>query len=325
MSVKFAVFEVSAECLMDVAKEVASSPHPLDKNILLDSFDKHHTTTSNAIAQCLQLGLFIERNGEYVPADKYRDLTKRSDRSQLHLILRQALQSYPPCLLYLDFISKGYSSEQSARMTAGIFRIQSPKERVEKMFRNWGLQTGLIVSDTSGKLSIPEGEKGLPNEYMESLMKALTADLQAKIFLIETMSPSAYKYLTESGIEIDDLSDALVNYENDPKTSANKASQVFEHFLFKFGKDVGANIAKGNGIIQYADIIQTERSSNFLVKHKHICYGIGGLRLMAHHDPDKETGNPWVFTPQGAIIATLAVPATIRSIYLYWTEKKQEF
>jgi hypothetical protein len=322
---KYAVFEVSAEFLMDIAKEVTSSPHPLDKSILLDSFDKNHTYTSSAIAQCLQLGLFIERNGEYLPADKYRDLIKRSDRTQLHLVLRQALQSYPPCLLYLDFLSKGYPSDQSARMTAGIFRIQSPKERVEKMFRNWGLQTGLITSDSSGKLSIPEGEKGLPNEYMESLMKALRADLQAKIFLIETMSPSAYKYLDESDIEIDDLSDALVNYENDPKTSANKATQVFEHFLFKFGEDIGANITKGNGIIEYANIIQAERSSDFLVKHKHLCYGIGGLRLMAHHDPDKETSNPWIFTPQGAIISTLIVPATLRSIYLYWTEKKQEF
>ena len=322
---KFAVFEVSAEFLMDVAKEVSSSPHPLDKKILLDSFDKHQAYTSNAIAQCLQLGLFIERNGEYLPADKYRDLIKRSDRAQLHLILRKALQSHPPCLLYLDFLSKGYSSDQSARMTAGIFRIQSPKERVEKMFRNWGLQTGLITSDSSGKMSIPEGEKGLPNEYMESLVKALKADLQAKIFLIETMSPSAYKYLTDSGIEIDDLSDALVNYENDSKTSASKATQVFEHFLFKFGEDIGANITKGNGIIEYANIIQSERGSDFLVKHKHLCYGIGGLRLMAHHDPDKETSNPWIFTPQGAIISTLIVPATLRSIYLYWTEKKQEF
>jgi hypothetical protein len=45
MSVKFAVFEVSAEFLMDVAKEVASSPHPLNKSILLDSFDKVQSYT----------------------------------------------------------------------------------------------------------------------------------------------------------------------------------------------------------------------------------------------------------------------------------------
>lgn len=325
MSTKIAVFDVSAEFLMDIAKEVASSPHPLDKNILLNSFDKHPTYISNAIAQCLLLGLFLERNGEYVSADKYRDLIKRSDRGQLHLVLRQALQSYPPYLIYLDFLSKGYLSDQSARMTAGIFRIQSPKEKVEKMFRNWGLQTGLISFDNSGRLSIPEGEKGLPNEYMKSLMKALQADLQAKIFLIETMSPSAFKYLSDKDVEIDDLSDALVNYEDDPKNSANKATQVFEHFLYKFGEDIGANVKKGNGIIQYADIIQAERNSDFLVKHKLLCYGIGGLRLMSHHDPDKETGTPWVFTPQGALLSSILAPSMIRSIYLWWKEKKQEF
>jgi hypothetical protein len=235
------------------------------------------------------------------------------------------LQSYPPYLLYLDFVSKGYSSEEAANMTTGIFRLQATKEKVEKIFRNWGLQTKLIIADKFGKLTIPEGEKGLPTAYMESLTKALTADLQAKIFLIETISPSAYKYLTDNHIEIDELADALVNYEKDPKGSANKATQVFEHFLFKFGEDIGAKVANGNGTIQYADIIKAEKNASLLKNQKHLCYGVGGLRNMAHHDPDKETSNSWNFTPQGAIVSTLVVPTMIRNIYLYWTEQKQEF
>lgn len=325
MSSQFTILDVSAEFIMDLAKAVASSPHPLTKKDLLNSFKKSQAYVYNAISQCLQIGLIYEKDGQYISADKYGDLIKRADRSQLLVVLRKALQSYPAFLLYLDFISKGYPSEESASMTTGIFRIQSPKERVEKTLRNWGLQTSLIVADKSGKLSIPEGEKGLPTAYMESLTRALTADLQAKIFLIETMSPAAYKYLTENHIEIDDLADALVNYEKDPKNSAGKATQVFEHFLFKFGIDTGANVSNGNGIIQYADIIKAEKNNALLKNQKHLCYGIGGLRNMSHHDPDKETTKPWNFTPQGAIVSALIVPTMIRNIYLYWKEQKQEF
>jgi hypothetical protein len=235
------------------------------------------------------------------------------------------LQSYPPFLLYLDFISKGYSSEESANMTSGIFRIESSKEIVQKAFRNWGMQTSLISVDTSGRLSIPEAEKGLPSEYVESLIKALRANLQASIFLIETMSPPAYAYLTEKKIEIDDLSNALISYETDPKGSANKACQTFEHFLFAYGKDIGADLRACDGTMEYVNEIRGAEKSNIMTNQLHLCHGIGALRNMSHHNPDKDTGNQWNFTPQGAIISTLIVPTMIRSIYLYWKERKQEF
>ena len=323
MSLQYLVLDVSAEFMMDVAKAIASSPHPLSKEDLTRSFEKSKVYIYNAIRQAVQLGIIETKNNLYVCSEKYRDLIKRSDRKQLYLPFREALQRFPPFLLYIDFISKGYSSKESATMTRGIFRIQSSENLVEKSFRLWGLYARLIQIDTSGNLSIPEAKKGLPSEYVESLLKALRAELQAKIFLIETMSQQAFVYLTEKRIGIEYLSDALINYERKPKTSANKACQTFEHFLFKLGEDIGANIGVCNGIIEYANAIR--KQNGILRNQLHICHGIGGLRNMAHHDSDKETGKPWSFTPQGAIIASLIVPTMIRSIYLFWKEGKQEF
>jgi len=323
MPLQFAVLEVSAEFLMDVAKAIASSPYPLTREDILGSFKKSRVYVSNALSQCLQLGLVIPQNGLYVSSEKYRDLVKRSERSQLFLPFREALQRYPPFLLYIDFISKGYLSEESATMTKGIFRIQSPEKMVERSFRRWGIYAQLIETDKTGKLSIPEAEKGLTSEYVKNLLEALKADLKASVFLIETMSQQAFVYLTEKDMGIEDLANALVNYEADPKASANRTCQTFEHFLFKFGEDVGANVAGCSGIIELADSIKKQKA--LLRNQWHICRGIGALRNMAHHDPDKETGGTWTFTPQGAIISALVVPTMIRSLYLNWKEKKQEF
>lgn len=323
MSSRFAVMDVSAEFMMDVAKVVSSSPHPLTKEDILTSFKKSKVYTTNALFQCLQLGLVTSQDSLYVSSEKHGDLIKRSERSQLFIPLGEALYRYPPFLLYTDFISKGYSSHESATMTRGIFRIGSPEKIVEKSFKNWGIYTQLIEIDKSGRLFIPEAEKGLPSEYIKSLLKALRADLQASIFLIETMSQQAFVYVTERDIGIEDLTNALVNYETDPKASANRACQTFEHFLFKFGEDVGASVGSCSGIIELTDSI---KGWNALLRNQwHICRGIGALRNMAHHDPDKETGRVWTFTPQGAIISTLIVPTMIRSLYLYWKEKKQEY
>lgn len=310
---------------MDVAKAVASSPHPLNKQDLLRSFKRSRVYVSNALSQCLQLDLVELQNDRYVSSERYRDLIKRSDRTQLYLPLREALQRYPPFLLYIDFISKGYPSEESAKMTTGIFRIQSPEKIVERSLRNWGLNTYLIEINSSGTLFIPEAEKGLPSEYVESLMKALRADLRARIFLIETMSQQVFVYLTEKDIEIDHLADALINYETDPKASANKACQTFEHFLFKLSEDVGVNVNECNGIMEYVNAIRGIKNKGILKNQLHLSHGIGALRNMAHHDPDKETGQVWTFSPQGAIISTLFAPTMMRSLYLYWKEKKQEF
>jgi len=323
MPSQFSILDVASEFILDVAKLVASSPHSLSKDDVLRSFKKSKTYVTNAISQCLQLGLISIQHGKYISSPRHRDLLKRSDKTQLYISLREALQRYPPFLLYVDFISKKYSSDDSAMMTRGIFGIKSPEKIVEKSFRKWGAFAQLIEEDEKNGLTIPEAEEGLPTHYVASLMKALKANLQAKIFLIETMSPSAYAYLTEKEIALDDLSDALINYETKPKESANKACQSFEYFLFKFGEDIGANISSLSGLSQYADAIRGQRK--MLKNQMHICHGIGGLRNMAHHDPDRETGQGWVFTPQGAIVSTLLVPATIRSLYLYWKETKQEF
>ena len=90
MSLQFTISEVSTEFMMDVAKVVASSPHPLTKKDLVNSFKKSGVYVSSAISQCLQLGLICTQDDQYVGSDKYRDLIKRSDRLQLNIPLRKA-------------------------------------------------------------------------------------------------------------------------------------------------------------------------------------------------------------------------------------------
>ena len=103
--------------MMDIAKAVASSPHPLSKENLYDSLIKSKRYISDVISQCSQLGLITCQDGLYISSNEYRDLIKRSERQQLYLALRKALHKFPPFLLYIDFETKGYSSYESAKMT----------------------------------------------------------------------------------------------------------------------------------------------------------------------------------------------------------------
>jgi len=326
MQTQFVIADVSPELLMDIAKVLSQSPHPLSKEDIAKSLEDKYKSSYvfTALTQCIQLGLATKQKDLFVSSEKHRDLIKRSERPQLYLPFRVALQEFPPFLLYADFISKAYSPENAATMTRGILKIESPRDKVERALRLWGIYAQLITIDPqSGRLSIPEAEQGLPSEYVKNLLKALQDELKAGIFIIETLSPPAYAYLTEKGISITDLSKALVNYEKNPKPSANSASQTFEFFLYKLDEDIGANVTACKGLIELANEIRSKRA--ILSNHAHICHGIGGLRNITSHTPDNETGKPWSITPQGALSSLLCVPTTIRSIYLFWKEQKQEF
>jgi len=72
---QFVVLDVSSEFLMDVAKTVASSPHPLNRDDLARCFNKSKKYVSNAISQALQLGLVELQNGLYVSSRKTQSLS----------------------------------------------------------------------------------------------------------------------------------------------------------------------------------------------------------------------------------------------------------
>jgi len=326
MSTQFVITDVSPELLMDIAKVLSQSPHPLSKEDIAKSLEDRYkgSYVLTALTQSVQLGLVAKQKDLFISSEKYRDLIQRSEKLQLFLPFRVALQEFPPFLLYADFISKGYSPENAATMTRGILKIESPRDKVERALRLWGIYAQLIKTDPqSGRLFIPEAEQGLPSEYVRNLLKALQDELKAGIFMIETLSPPAYAYLTQKGISITELSKALVNYEKDSKSSANSACQSFEFFLYKLGEDVGANVTTCKGIIELANELRSKNA--VLLNQMHICHGIGGLRNVTSHTPDNETGNPWTITAQGALSSILCIPTAIRSIYLFYKEQKQEF
>ena len=141
MSSQFVISDVSAEFIMNLAKVIATSPHPLGRDDLLRSFDASEGYIKNSISLAMQLGLINFENGGFVSSE-LGSIIQRSNKTELYLSLGQALQKYAPFLIYMDFLSKGYSSTDAAYYTRGIFRIQAKENIVEKAFRNWGLFLG---------------------------------------------------------------------------------------------------------------------------------------------------------------------------------------
>lgn len=274
------------------------------------------------VTACLQLNILQKDGNGYVVNSKHRDSIRRANKNELIIFFRDALQDFPPFLMYADFLSNGYSSDDSASMTRGIMKIGTSLNIVEKSLRLWGTDTKLIVSE-DGKLRIPEGEKGLPSNYVKDLLKALDGELHAKMFLIDTLNPEVYNYLTSLGLDISELAKALIEYEKNPKPSLDRASQFFEAFLHKFGIDIKINLQGKNGVNELVKALSDQ--GIILPNQKNLGNGLGGCRNISAHGVDKDTQKAWNISPQASLAGMLLIPAVIRSYYFHVKKQQQEF
>ncbi|MFY3741921.1 MAG: hypothetical protein HMLIMOIP_002382 [Candidatus Nitrosomirales archaeon] len=324
MPSKFAVPDVSSEAIMTVVKLVSSAPSPLSLTDIAkgveNKFKQAHAKL--VVDACLQLKLLQENNATYNVNPKYRDSVKRAAKEELVLFFRQALQDYPPFLLYADLVSQNFPSVDSVNMIRGALQIDTPAKTVEKSLRNWGKDAGLIV-ETDGKLSIPQAEKGLPSNYVKELLRALDSEFNAKMFLINTLGTEVFSCLTTLDLDISDLAKSLTEYESDPKNSLHRSGKFFENYLYKLGVSISANVS---GLRGANALIKALLDQHKIIKNQFgLGNGLGAARNIGSHDPDADTGMEWTVTPQASLATTLLIPPVVRSLYLYTKKGQQEF
>jgi len=325
---EFTITEVNAPLIMDVCKFASYAMDPLTKEKIVQCFkDKFHEVyVGRAIKAAVQLRLLEDKNGILYCSQRWREDIKMASRDELQLPFRQALQDYPPFLVYADLLSKGYSSEDAAKAIRGLFSLTSSSSIVEKSLRLWGLYSGTIKQDTQTKqLSLTIDTDRLTAKYVEDLLKSLTSDFRSKIFVIDRLTNELFKYLTDKGINIQELVDALREYEQKPDESIFNASKLFELYLYKIGEDNGVKVSGCKGIIELVETLRQNKPPLLLGNQRNICYGVGGIRNISDHGVDRETGKPWKINSDGTLAAVLLIPIIMRSIYLYNAKGAQEF
>ncbi|HKU49873.1 MAG TPA: hypothetical protein VJP79_07980, partial [Nitrososphaera sp.] len=313
------------EFVMEVAKILANSSNPVTVNSVNGCFTKALSPSyvSGALSVCNQLGLAKEKQGEYYPSDTLRDDIKQATKEQLFVPFEACLKNYAPFLLYIDFASKGYNSTDAAARTKGILQVKGTANIVEQSLRRWGIYAKLIDYDKmSGKVNVRVKVEKLSAEYVMKLLGAFEAELKTKVFVIDMLGAETYAFMDSKGVDIEELSGALLGFEADPDSAAAKSTKALELFLWRLGEDKGINVTGAKGLIELGDLLKGNKV--ILNSQNHILHGMGGIRNMTHHAPDKETSQPWVITKQGALLTTLFTPTVIRSLYLYYKNRKQE-
>ncbi len=179
-----------------------------------------------------------------------------------------------------------------------------------------------MIEDGPGCLRIKVNTEHLLVDYAKKLVEALEAELQAKLFTIDMLSPEVFTYLDNNNVKLDDLAKALRNYESDPKPSAGRSLEIYERFIHLTAASRGVDFTQAKDLSGWVDAL---RSKDDLCKNLlNLSKGMVALRNMTHHNPDGETGKEWNISKQAALVSSLFVPITIRTTYLYVNQRKQE-
>lgn len=327
-SMEFAIVDVPASLIMDVCKYVSYAISTVTKENIAECFKNklQGAYVYRAIRAAEQLHLLENKSGTFSCSQRWRDDIKKANRDELSLPFRQALQDYPPFLVYADLLSKGYNSNEAAEATKGLFSIESSSNIVERALRLWGIYSGTIQQNPeTNSLTLTIDTNRLAAKYVEDLLSSLSSDFRSKIFVIDRLTNELFKYLTEKDIAIQDLVDALREYEKKPDESVFNASKVFELYLYKVGEDHNVPVSQCQGIIHLIEALRANCPPLLLGNQRNVCFGAGGIRNISDHGVDRETGKPWKINPDAALVAVLMIPIIMRSIYLYNTKGSQEF
>lgn len=316
------MYDVSLEAIMNIAKTISLSESSLDLRRIKLSFPSlSENYIIFAVNMAIQLKLINANDSMYRANENYRTDLSSASVTDLPIIFRRALQSYPPFILFVSLISKGYSSEISSQILRGALDVSTPDKLIEKAFRNWGLKSNLIIKKNN-QLTTPIGEKGLSHEYIKSLIKALDNDMTAKVFIIDILGNEIFGYLSKIEVDITQLASSLLDYEKDPKQSLKKATDVLETFIHKYCSDNNIDVKGLTGINALVNDL-FEKKNLILKNHKNIGNGIGGLRNITGHGVDQDTQKEWEVTKQSALSGILLVPIFIKSLYLFLKQNHQ--
>lgn len=322
MNSQYVIPDVPIEICMHVSRMISISPKPLDKNSILKGMDGIAKTSyvDRSLALSQQLGMIDQTSDKkYVGNLSFKEDFSKTTLTDFPIIARKALQNFAPFLLYIENISHGYDHAQSARIVSGIYELMD--STAVKFFKKSGIYCGLLEELDDGFVKLTNNILQ-DLDYLENLKIALKTDIESKSLISNLLSSDAFLYFSSKGIDFNRPAKALTEIKLDPKASLYKIFEFAELCLYALGMDMGARVQNANGIGELIDSIRSQQK--ILVNPTNLGKGLGSLRNMSNHGPDKETGKTWTFTEETSFGTSLLILRYLRSIYHYHKNKLQE-
>ena len=266
----------------------------------------------NALSMTAQLRLTSESDASDSGFTYIGDLDlRRSPKMGLPQFFREAAQHFPPFLLYLSYLARGFDPEAAARHAAAIFDIGLAPGRVETVFFRWGKYAGIV--DDSGKPDF-EPKEVLDFGFLARLAEALRDEVATEAFVMDELGEDFWARMYQEGIDVAAFARALTKYGDSPKDAIREVGATVESYLAQMSTP---RDGPKSDIGKLSDFLSGAKQQAILRTHRNVGFGIAGLRNAADHGSDPDTGKDWIVTSEAALVGALLSMLLLKSIDRY--------
>jgi|GEM_PF-2739505 len=271
----------------------------INREILLQQIGKTKQYVEKAIG-LLELVGCISVTNEVVSIEKQIFNHLATNLGEFNSLTISKLVQLPPFVTYCNFLKKGKTSADSAKLVCAIYDIDRPSQTIQSVFTKW---LKLANIEIGKNISTPSGF---------DIDKQQRDALEARVFCNEILGNNFVKVNSRS---IDDFVEGILEYNTDPKKAINDIGRGFEDFLrLDFATNV--NLKKSSGIGQIGNELQNKELIH--PKHNHLISAISSLRSMGDaHGVDKNTNERWELETNTTFSSILLVLNTINSLFAY--------
>lgn len=317
--------DISVERLMKMAKLIANADRVLTKEEIFKglSLDSPQYVLERSLKTCVDLNIIIKSNESFKIRPDVISEIKNCHVSDLPILFRKFLQDFPPFLLYVNLLSQGLSQLESAGFLKTLMKVGSSEKQIVAILNKWGSASGALEKEKSGSYKIPKSDNILPRQYLDKLVESLNNEIGVKNFIIDILDRRTFTYLSEQGLNLNNITKALLEHEKNPRESMIIGLSFFEFFLRKITKDIQIDVTTLNGIGSI--VAKLEKEGIVSQALANVGHGIGGARVISDHGIEKKTSEVWNHTPIGSLSSILFTVIIIKSYYLYIKQKEHSF
>lgn len=308
---------------MKMAKLIANADKPLTKDEIFLGLSESSNILERSLKTCVDLKILVQSDQTYKIRPDMVSEIRSCHVSGLPVLFRRFLQDFPPFLLYVNLLNQGLTELESAGFLKTLVKLSNSEKQIVSIFNRWGNTSGALVKDKEGNYKTPITEKILPRQYLDKLIESLNNEIGVKNFLIDILDRRTFTYLSELGLDLNNMTKSLLEHEQNPRDSMFNGLSFFEFFLRKITKELSIDVTTLNGISGIVSKLEKEGK----IPHSlaNVGHGIGGARVISDHGIEKKTSEVWKHTPIASLSSVLFMVITIKSYYLYIKENEHSF
>lgn len=323
LGVSFALQEISVEKVMKMAKLIANADKALTKDEIFLGFTDSNKILERALKTCLDLKIVVQSEQTYKIRPDMISEIRSCHVSGLPKLFRKFLQDFPSFLLYVNLLNQGLTELESAGFLKTLMKLTNSERQIVVILNRWGSTSGALVKDKGGNYKTPKSEKILPKQYLDKLIESLNDEIGVKNFLIDILDRRTFVYLSEQGLDLNNITKSLLEHEQQPRDSMFNGLSFFEFFLRKITKELSIDVTTINGISGI--VSKLEKEGKIPQSLANTGHGIGGVRVISDHGIEKKTSEVWKHTPIASLSSVLFMVTIIKSYYLYIKENEHSF